>query len=162
METRKKCTKCKKRLTSSNFFKDNSKKDKYTSSCRLCLKKVYVDNYEKNSPRLILYSKKRYLENKGKIATKAREYRLKTLIEVHDLLGNKCNRCGEKNKKILNIDHVKGNGGNDRRVFGGNYVQYYRKIIQSTLNKKNEYQLLCCNCNQIEALEKGFRTTIWP
>ncbi len=66
-------------------------------------------------------------------------------------LGSKCVRCGESNILILDIDHIKGDGGFKRKLKG-----YYRilKEIVAGLNLEN-YQILCKNCHRIKTLENN-------
>lgn len=59
-----------------------------------------------------------------------------------DAYGGKCACCGETNRCFLSIDHVKNNGGVERRE---NKVWIGRKVKR--LGFPPEYQLLCYNCN---------------
>lgn len=55
-----------------------------------------------------------------------------------------CACCGEKSLEFLTIDHIDGNGHNDRKVHGSG-VNFYHWL------KKNNYpkgfRVLCYNCN---------------
>ena len=62
--------------------------------------------------------------------------------QIHDLLGGKCKHCGEKDPRVLQIDHVYGDGAKERRE-GLTRMQLYRNIEKDT----RRYQLLCANCN---------------
>ena len=62
--------------------------------------------------------------------------------EIHDLLGGKCKHCGEKDTRVLQIDHVYGDGAEERRG-GLSRMQLYRNVVNNT----KRYQLLCANCN---------------
>ena len=62
--------------------------------------------------------------------------------EVHKLLGGKCKHCGEKDPRVLQIDHVKSDGNRERRN-GQTRGQLYRNIQK----RPKRYQLLCANCN---------------
>lgn len=74
--------------------------------------------------------------------------------EVLSFLGNKCVRCGIDDFRVLQIDHVNGNGYRERQDFGkgGNAsVKYYRHILEV---RGEGYQLLCANCNWIKRYER--------
>jgi hypothetical protein len=53
---------------------------------------------------------------------------------------------GCKDIDCLQIDHINGNGKEDRKSFSSTY-KYYKYILQSIKISKKEYQCLCANCN---------------
>ena len=61
------------------------------------------------------------------------------------LLGNKCERCGIRDYRVLQIDHVYGGGTIERRNIGPRGI--YIKILESN---GYGYQILCANCNTIK------------
>lgn len=72
--------------------------------------------------------------------------------EVLLYLGNKCLRCGIEDFRVLQIDHINGNGYQERMQLGRRAsVKYYRHIIE--VNGEG-YQLLCANCNWIKRYEQ--------
>lgn len=159
---KKRCTRCRKFLTTKCFYRIYRRnRYEYTSQCRLCIKEVTIINYNKNFPRASKYRRVYYKKNKDSINDRHRKNRHMQLEEVFNKLGNKCARCGLLDKRVLSIDHMNGNGGHERRLYGGSYKKYYEKILESITKNKKEYQLLCLNCNQIEGVEKGYRTSIW-
>ena len=64
-------------------------------------------------------------------------------------MGNKCVSCGFTDWRVLQIDHVNGNGREDRTQFKS-YEQFYKAIVTSP----HRYQLLCSNCNWIKRYEE--------
>ncbi len=109
------------------------------------------------------YSKEKYLANPEKFRERQRIYRLKNLEKVTaqkkrlnernrlDALiayGGavpKCNCCGEKEQKFLEIDHINGGGSKEREITGAGTTFF------SWLKKRkypSGYQVLCSNCNQ--------------
>ena len=66
------------------------------------------------------------------------------------LLGSKCIRCGFTDLRALQIDHVKGDGGDERRRLGRNGHQINKRVL--AVNGEG-YQLLCANCNWIKRTE---------
>ncbi len=73
---------------------------------------------------------------------------------VLELLGGKCKSCGISDNRVLQIDHINGNGYKENKILGysgGNTHRYYRHILDV---KGEGYQLLCANCNWIKRYEK--------
>lgn len=68
-----------------------------------------------------------------------------------EALGGKCKRCGFADERALQIDHVHGDGNQERRE--NRQGKYYRKVIEAISTGK--YQLLCANCNWIKRHENG-------
>lgn len=67
------------------------------------------------------------------------------------LLGNMCKRCKIKDKRVLQVDHIKGGGTKERKKISS--LTLYKKI----LNKEKGYQLLCANCNWIKKFNRKER-----
>lgn len=73
-------------------------------------------------------------------------------MEIIKFLGEKCNNCGFSDIRALEIDHVKGNGNQERKEYPVVYTRY--KHILTELSKGSvDYQLLCANCNRIKEIE---------
>ena len=69
-------------------------------------------------------------------------------------LGSKCSKCGIEDYRVLQIDHINGNGYQEKKQFGrGGWasVKYYRHILEVD---GEGYQLLCANCNWIKRYEQ--------
>lgn len=64
--------------------------------------------------------------------------------EAFKILGNKCVKCSITNKRILQVDHIDGNGAAERKTLGRFATE---KIYYRILNGYPGYQLLCANCN---------------
>lgn len=102
-----------------------------------------------------LYSKRRNRENIRQ--------------KIRDFFGNKCGRCGNSDFRVLQVDHINGDGYKYRtKKSGGIFGKYYStstglwsvwKLIRTDPEKaKKERQLLCANCNWIKRYEnKEFR-----
>jgi len=67
--------------------------------------------------------------------------------EVFELLGNKCIRCSFSDRRAFQIDHIYGNGHQQRKGMGT------ESFLKYVLNHPEEFQLLCANCNQIKRVE---------
>ena len=73
-------------------------------------------------------------------------------------LGDECTKCGFRDRRALQIDHIDGSGyrlnKRYRNVFGrsgGSSQKIYRDILNGNVNN---FQLLCANCNWIKRVEK--------
>jgi hypothetical protein len=109
-------------------------------NCKKC-KQDYEKEYYKNHP-----------ESRNTSRCKVRKNQR---IKIIKLLGNKC--CNPFNLphldwcndiRCLQIDHINGDGHKER--IKTNPWAYYKKILKSIKENKNEYQLLCANCNWIK------------
>lgn len=71
------------------------------------------------------------------------------------LLGNKCQRCGITDIRVLQIDHIKGRGNQERKsTVDGRGNGIIRKILKME-HPETEYQILCANCNLIKKHENN-------
>lgn len=77
-----------------------------------------------------------------------RKYEKKLLrLKALDMLGNKCEQCGNTDVRVFQFHHINGNGGNgNKREDSGTT---YRRII----NGANDIILLCANCHIIWHLD---------
>ena len=177
MEQTKICEACKRELPISVFYR--TKKGKAMPRCKAC-----VDNFrkcnmcKKRKPLTDFggniyckecytkYSKNWYKNNsikRNKYHTQFRnDRRLKVLnyISGGDI---KCAECGFSDIRILQIDHTKGGGSQERKGVG-NITTLYSKILKMDLKEvKENYQILCPNCNWIKKVEnKGERGGLKP
>lgn len=97
---------------------------------------------------------------KKEITQKKRDYGYLRARRERDaalaILGGLCVKCGFSDKRALQIDHINGDGINDRRKTFG---RYHVRVVESVIAKENKYQLLCANCNWIKRFEnKEFKT----
>lgn len=83
-----------------------------------------------------------------------KEYRRIMKLELFNLLGRKCVRCGYEDIRALQFDHIIGGGRKDKRELKGNLsmVSFYRKNPEKA---KQTLQVLCANCNWIKRHENG-------
>ena len=80
-------------------------------------------------------------------AVRERRRYQKVRTEILDLLGRACVCCGFDDLRALQIDHVNGGGGRDRKVGS---ATYYARILKSIQEGSDEFQILCANCNAIK------------
>ena len=72
--------------------------------------------------------------------------------EIIDILGGHiCKHCGNDDPRVLQIDHVWGNG-QDMPLSKTWVLDFYIENQHITVE---ELQILCCNCHRIKSLENG-------
>lgn len=81
-----------------------------------------------------------------------REQYRKKKMEIINRLGGKCSVCGFEDFRALTIDHVYGDGNNERKASGWKYIKILYKLTDAEL--RNKYQCLCANCNTIKEFER--------
>ena len=95
------------------------------------------------------YSRRYRQQRQPKVrATQAmqwQKYRLAALAA----LGTVCVRCGCADSRVLEIDHVDGHGGHERKA--RSKVSILRRVAADPTG----YQLLCANCHRIKTYEQG-------
>src|SRR3990167_3457172 len=132
--------------------------------------KYIKEYYQKNKERIKVRSKAHYEANRERIKArvtanknpeKERQYRRKlrhsVIKQIFDLLGYECSLCGEKDKYVLQIDHINGGGRQHSKSTRHSISRYYRAILQSIKNDEGQYRTLCANCNIREGIKKKFR-----
>ncbi len=70
---------------------------------------------------------------------------------VLDAYGGKCKKCGFKDKRVLQIDHIDGGGSKERKIMSPRQLLFYLKRNNFPREK---YQVLCANCNAMKRIEK--------
>jgi len=85
--------------------------------------------------------------NKPRNKNYGRMYVYKTKLEGLAAYGGKCNCCGETNFYFLELDHVYNNGNIKRRAGDRTGAALWAQLKRQGY-PKDEYQLLCANCNQ--------------
>jgi hypothetical protein len=107
-----------------------------------------------------VYRRRKYAENpeafryKSAMRADRARKRMRTLSQkrrliIMEILGTKCVRCGFSDSRALQIDHINGHGGAERKTFSSPGA-YYQHIID--INGIG-YQILCANCNIIKKIE---------
>ena len=73
--------------------------------------------------------------------------------ELLTYLGGKCVQCGyDKDLRGLVLDHIHGDGSEDRKKRGAKIFRYYLKNLEEA---NQRLQVLCATCNQIKAFENN-------
>jgi len=73
-------------------------------------------------------------------------------IDLIELLGGfVCNHCNNQDSRVLQIDHVWGNG-QEMPLNKSTVLDYYLDNVDIA---NEELQILCCNCHRIKSLDHG-------
>jgi len=123
------CRRCGVILTDENWYFSNKKGHSYI--CKKC-----------NDERV----KKWQQNNRDIVNQSQREGRQRLRDEVFDAYGGKCACCGETRKEYLSIDHIDGNGSEQRKETGARTSQEFYNWLKQN-NYPEGFQVLCFNCN---------------
>lgn len=86
-----------------------------------------------------------YKENKSSISEAQSRKRSQLRAEMLEAYGGKCSCCGESEPAFMTLDHINGGGKQHQREAGGT-----REILKQLKREgwpKDEYRILCYNCN---------------
>ncbi len=122
------CSKCKKEKDFSEYNKNSSRRDGLNGFCRDCMK---------------TYLKGHYSNNKLGYYEKRNRNRALYLSEFLDYLSDKsCIDCGNKDKRVLEFDHLYGKSFNISEKVG--------MVPLKTLMKEiSKCEIVCANCHKI-------------
>jgi predicted HNH restriction endonuclease len=113
--------------------------------------------YEANKEKHRAYRLKYQKENREKLYAYNAAWQRKRNSDLRNEMitayGSRCACCGEAEIMFLDLDHVQNNGNHHRREFG-NQVQILLWLRENGWPKE-DFQLLCCNCNQGKARNGG-------
>lgn len=121
--------------------------------CRQCFR-TYSKKY--NEKYFSQHRKEKFEKARKRNLERRHLYRDKIL----ELLGSECNSPScpiPKDKidiRVLQIDHVKGNGNKERESFS-TVLYYYKFVYEKLLKGSKDYQLLCPYCNVLKKIEKN-------
>lgn len=73
-------------------------------------------------------------------------------MQAFEYLGNKCQVCDVNDWRMLQINHINGNGR--KEVTGSQKHRLYRDIVAG---KRKDINLLCANHNALYEYERGKR-----
>jgi hypothetical protein len=91
------------------------------------------------------------MDKKQREALWRRQRSLDNRNAILAILGKVCASCGIDDFRVLQVDHVKGNGATQRKTHGG---ATYAKILAEIKSDSVDYQILCANCNTIKRYEE--------
>lgn len=80
------------------------------------------------------------------------EWRRKLRDQAYDALGGRCACCGEMERAFFQIDHIRGDGGADRKMLKHGQQKLYKAVIGAV---PGIYRLLCANCHFAHSYRGG-------
>jgi hypothetical protein len=98
---------------------------------------------EKGRESINRKDRKRYAKDPLKKRAHAKAYRDRRNERIFAIYGAACACCGESERTFLTIDHIKNDGGVERKNYGGN--EMFRNWLVKQPKLEN-YQTLCWNC----------------
>lgn len=98
------------------------------------------------------YRVEHWKETRDREREQGRRYYYKVRGRSYELLGNKCSKCGNSDKRVLQIDHIPG-GGSSRKLVNRSGQGARKRILNEIEAGSKDYQLLCANCNIIKKFE---------
>ena len=126
--------------------------------------------YRRNRAEKLAYAKGHYANNADRIrgermlrrdaqaksvANEKQKARYKALREEILLAyGGCCSCCGESTVAFLELDHVESDGAEHRREIGRGSHRIYLWVKKNGF-PKDRFRLMCANCNQERARNKG-------
>jgi len=68
-------------------------------------------------------------------------------LAVFILLGDRCRRCGIKDRRVFVVDHARGDGAKHRRALGGKGggPKFWIDVLRRIARDPGAFQLLCAN-----------------
>jgi len=122
----------------------------------LRMRKYYNTGNNRNENKI--KSSKRYYK-KGYEERLQKQKQLKEECFSHYCNGTiQCKQCGIIDIRVLVLDHVNGNGNKERKQYtnGEGGIPFYFYLRKNKY--PSGYQVLCLNCNHLEAIKKGFHS----
>lgn len=151
MIARKRCPTCGKTRVLSGFSKDVSTKDKKDIYCKICSRKEFKIWYLKHPKEKREKARKYARTHRKEMREYKQKQRLSALQKVSGLQKPLCANCGCDYLPFLEINHINGGGGKEKRGFGrGDGL--FRYIITGR-RKVDDLNVLCKVCNSLHYLE---------
>ncbi len=152
MKGKRRCRVCKKTKEENQFYLSHIKKCDYR--CINCVKEIARKRYEDNKEHCKKISMRYYYKHKKEYKQK----RWKLALDIHKkaikILGGKCIICGIDDLRILQINHIDGEGTKEYKKIG-NYI-FYKSIIDGKRNL-DDLDVRCANHNILYEYETGRR-----
>jgi len=94
-----------------------------------------------------------YFKNRERLRSKSKLNNQKRRLEILGMIGLECKACGySKDWRALQIDHVNSNGTKERKLMSHGWAyKFWKKAL---VERPQDYQVLCANCNFIKRYEK--------
>jgi len=115
--------------------------------CVKCWEKIIRNK----TPKRKKWQKEHRENNRERVRENDTKYNHNLRQKVVDALGGECKKCGFRDIRALQIDHINGGGYQEIKRFSAK--GRYKLVLESIERKENKYQLLCANCNWIKRFE---------
>ena len=152
----KPCTDCNVTLTASNMVKRsgnllckpcfNTRQREWRKRTPEITKARKLRYYDKHKEAIIAKAGQWAKNNKDKRRAINATWRWKIRLKMIEAYGGACACCGESEPRFLSIDHVNNDGNARRREGELTGAELYRWLRDNGW-PKDDYQLLCMNCN---------------
>jgi len=118
--------------------------------CLSCRSKVHAKKYYRGNRENVLAKQRAARQTSDTHRVIEIKWRVRQKQKALAALGGVCKRCGFSDSRALQIDHIAGNGYQERKR---SLITRYTQIINSVSPASLGYQLLCANCNWIKRVE---------
>jgi hypothetical protein len=139
----KNCRVCNVKLNKDNWMPSLEKKN--CVICRDCNNTKGREWRKNNREKANKYSMDRYFKDPKKSQAITSKSRIKVRKDMIVAYGGSCCGCGVQDIDVLDIDHIDNSGAIDRKKHLHGYNLY--RHLKKTGWPKNNFQLLCRNCN---------------
>jgi transposase-like protein len=148
------CRVCEKQITDADRYPAHVKRG--ARLCKSCSNERNKEWKKKNPEQAKIHWKKHHAKVMAEKPTYLRDWHrvehAKRRLEMVSAYGGKCQRCGIDDPVVLDIDHIKNDGGKQRS--NGFYGWRLYRWLRKNGWPKDNYQLLCRNCNWKKEMER--------
>lgn len=113
--------------------------------CKDCTNEWQRLDRLKNNKKKRARDREYYEKTKYRYAEREKKYRVKLRKEAISIYGKNCFCCGESRYEFLAIDHINGNGNEERKRLGVTGISFYKYLRKN--NWPPGYRVICHNCN---------------
>ena len=82
------------------------------------------------------------------------KYNGRLRAEIVAFFGGRCAHCGFTDPRCLQLDHIAGGGGVERKAQKWNLYWRWKFVTTQPEEARQKLQLLCANCNVIKRVER--------
>ena len=99
------------------------------------------------------YRLRKMAENPRWGSEKVKKAYIRVKAQLLTLLGDRCNKCGITDPRVLQFHHINGDGQLDRK--GPMGVAYLRRLIKRASSIPPSIETLCANCHVLTELAES-------
>lgn len=144
----KRCSTCKEHKSLTEFNRNRTRSDGYSSTCRDCMKGYRATHYGSNRGRLILEAVERNRRRREELAEELREY----------LNDKSCLDCGIEDSRVLEFDHRE----DETKVSDIARMISNGLGWDTILTEIAKCDVRCANCHRIVTYERaGLARSFW-